>query len=182
MNIRNNMDQGLRTKIIKCIDLLDDEFKTLNFTIDPYQVRERLIYERDNKPDLKKEEYEQILNGEVVVGGLTHGDKKQIKIFLFFYEELDSNAYEILHLIGNIFHEIRHAWQIKNNLYQEENEISKLDGNLEFYFGLEAEKDAYQFQLEQMQKHANKILEIFNNNARVKEFTLKDEIMKFINS
>ncbi|MCC5803803.1 hypothetical protein [Rossellomorea vietnamensis] len=180
MNIRSNMDQGLRAKIIKCIDLLDNEYKSLGYTIDPYQNRERLIYERNYKPDLNEEEYEQILNGGIVVGGLTQGDKKKIKIFLFVYEDLQTNPKEILHLIGNIFHEIRHAWQIKNRLYQGEKEIGKIDGNLDIYFSLEAEKDAYRFQLEQMQKHANKILEIFNINKRVEGFTLKEEIMKFI--
>ncbi|PEL14304.1 hypothetical protein [Bacillus sp. AFS017336] len=182
MNIRSNLDQGLRAKIIRCIDLLDEEYKSLGFTIDPYQDRERLIYERDKKPDLTEEAYDQILKGDIVVGGLTLGDKKKIKIFLFFYEKLNSDPLEILNLIGNIFHEVRHAWQIKNSKFQGEKEIGKIDGNLDTYFSLEAEKDAYEFQLVQMQNHANKILEIFNNTARVEKYTLKEEIMKFINA
>jgi hypothetical protein len=181
LNIRNNINQALKLKFDKCIDLLDREYKSLNFTIDVYQDRERLEYERANKPDLKEEEYEQILNGEQTVGGLTVTKKRQIKIFLFHYGDL-TDVEEVLHLIGNVYHEIRHAYQITKNLYINDEEFSKLDGNLEYYFGQEAEKDAYKFQLEQMQKNANEVLSIFGINKWVQSYTLKDEIMKYFNA
>jgi len=174
------MNQGLRLKLIQCINLLEPEFRNLNFTIDPYENSERIEYERKSKPELKEEEYEQILNGQNTVGGLLFGSKKQIKLFIFNYKELDTNPNEILGLVGTLYHEIRHAWQHENNKFQDEEEINSIDGNLEMYFGGEAEKDAYKFQLIEMQKHANEILEIFGVNARVHNYTLKPEIMKFI--
>ncbi|MEJ1131252.1 hypothetical protein V9L20_27065 [Variovorax sp. CCNWLW225] len=181
MKIRNNINQKLKIRINKCIDLLDTEYKKLNFTIDPYISANRLEYERKNKPDLSEETYEQILNGSEVVSGITLGEKKRIKIFLFIYKNLETDANEVLGLIGNIYHEIRHGWQIEHKLFDDEIGITKIDGNLETYFGQVAEKDAYTFQLEQMQKNANKILEIFNINDRVQYYTLKEEIMDIIN-
>ncbi|MED3861276.1 hypothetical protein [Priestia megaterium] len=182
MKIRSNINGTLRIKIIQCIKLLDSEYQSLNFTIDPYPSRERLEYERTNNPDLTPEEYNQILNGEETIGGLLLKDKKKIKLFLFLYDDLDRNPSDILDLVGNIYHELRHAWQTKNNLFQNDDGISKVDGNLEFYFGQEAEKDAYQFQLSEMKKNANKILEIFKVPTRVQSYALKEHIMKFLTS
>ncbi|WP_423479069.1 hypothetical protein [Priestia megaterium] len=76
MKIRSNINGTLRIKIIQCIKLLDSEYQSLNFTIDPYPSRERLEYERTNNPDLTPEEYNQILNGEETIGGLLLKDKK----------------------------------------------------------------------------------------------------------
>lgn len=182
MKIRNNINQSLKLNIEKSIELLGREYKSLNFTIDFYRDRGRLEFERENKPDLKKETYEQILNGEKGISGLTLGSKKQIKIFLFNYGDLETNAYNIVSLIGNIYHEIRHAWQVENNLFQEEDEINTINGNIELYFSQNAEKDAFIFQLENMQKYVNVVLQIFNFKGRIEQYELKPEIMKYINS
>lgn len=51
-----------------------------------------------------------------------------------------------------MYHEIRHAWQFENNLFQDEKEIDTIDGDFESYLSLPYEKDAYRFQDENMKK------------------------------
>lgn len=82
LNIRQ-LNKSLEIKIKKCIALLGEEYMSLNFTIYFYETREKLQKERDNKPDLKREHYEQILNGEIETAGLTIWEEGKIKIFLY---------------------------------------------------------------------------------------------------
>lgn len=179
LNLRN-INKGLELKINKCIALLDEEYKSLNFTIHFYENKEKLLKERKNKPDMKEENYEQILAGQNEALGVTIGEKGIIKIFLFLLEDIKRNPSEVIELIGNIYHEIRHAWQVENKLFQDEEEISTLDGNLEAYYRLPSEKDAFQFQEKQMQKHGNKILEIFGWGDKTMKYELKPEIKNAI--
>lgn len=184
LNIRY-LNKSLEIKIKKCIALLGEEYMALNFTIYFYESRVKLQKERDNKPDLKKEQYEQILNGEIETAGLTIWEEGKIKIFLFLFQDLKKDPNEIINLIGNLYHEIRHAWQSEKNLYQDEKEVCTIDGNLESYLSLQSEKDAYRFQEEQMQEHGKEILGIFG--FRMKEsiefkYRLEDEIRKIIYS
>ncbi|WP_054708124.1 hypothetical protein [Bacillus sp. JCM 19041] len=180
--INLNSNKSLERKIRKCIALLDDEYKDLNFTINFYGKREKLQKERNIKPDLKEENYLQILAGKYMTTGLTIGEKGEIKIFLFHFGNLKKKPREVILLIGNIFHEIRHAWQFKNGLFQDENEITVIDENPKAYYRKPSEKDAYIFQEQQMKKHGGEILEIFGFLVEGYEFELNDEIKEAIYS
>lgn len=180
LSIRN-LKKRLEIKINKCIALLDEEYTSLNYTIYFYENREKLQKEQNNKPDMKTEQYIQILNGQIETAGVTIGEEGKIKIFLFLFSNIKRDLNEIISLIGNLYHEIRHAWQNENNLFQNEAEISTIDGNLESYLKLPSEKDAYRFQEEQMQKHGERILEIFGFNLKF-TYQLKAEIREVIYS
>ncbi|SFI40372.1 MULTISPECIES: hypothetical protein [unclassified Bacillus (in: firmicutes)] len=140
-------------KIKKCIALLGEEYMSFNFTIYFYETREKLQRERDNKPNLKREHYEQILNGEIETAGLTICEEGKIKIFLFLFQDLKRNPTEVINLIGNLYHEIRHAWQFENNLFQDE----------------------------KMKKHSEEILRIFGFQLKI-DYRLADEISNIIYS
>lgn len=176
-----NIHKGLGLKINKCLDLLEKEYKDLNYTIYFYEKPEKLEKERRNKPDLNEEQYNQILAGQNITAGITIGEKGIIKIFLFLYEDVKKNPKEVIDLIGNLYHEIRHAWQAENKMFEDEEEISILDGNLESYYSLPSEKDAYKFQEEQMKLHGKKILEIFGYSYEFK-YELNKEIRDIIYS
>ncbi|MCQ0952740.1 hypothetical protein L2I63_03180 [Bacillus cereus] len=181
-----NLNAGLKSKIKKCIALLDEEYQSLDFTIYFYEKAEKLEKEKGKNPDLKIEEYKQILQGEVPTAGITIGDQGKIKIFLFLFDDLKKNPNEVINLIGNLYHEIRHAWQFEKALFQDEEDIQTIDGNLETYYSLPSEKDAYKFQEEQMQKHWRRSLEIFGINTdgvrKDYEYKLLDEIREIIYS
>ncbi|MBU8716582.1 hypothetical protein [Bacillus subtilis] len=164
MKILKGIDQKLKLKINKCIALLGSEYTSLNFNIEPYETREKLEFERINCPDLTDESYEDILNGKRTIGGVTLKDKKRIKIFLYQYPNLHLPK-EVLDLVAIFYHELRHAWQIKNNMFQENDaKVISPNENFELYFGDEAEKDAYLFHEEQIRKHTDQIFKIFEFN------------------
>jgi len=164
VNIRNNFNPILRDKIRKCINLLDVEYKTLDYTIDFYVTRERLEKERKNKPDLDGKAYNQILNGKIETSAITLGQKKLIKIFLYMYDNSETNFEQCIKLIAKVYHEIRHAWQNANRRYENEPEILNVDANWEEYVRLPSEKVAYKFEEQQMNNHMLKICEIFGSD------------------
>ncbi|MGF9975492.1 hypothetical protein [Viridibacillus arvi] len=180
INIRN-AKKGLELKIKKCLALLDEEYTALNYTIYFYENRGKFLKEQTGKADMQEKQYEQILNGKIEAAGITIGEKRIIKIFLFLFGDLKRDPKEILNVIATLFHEIRHAWQNENNLFQNEEEISTIDGNFESYLRLPSEKDAYRFQEAQMQEHAESILEIFGFNLKCK-YILNSEIRDVIYS
>ncbi|WP_336882269.1 hypothetical protein [Priestia koreensis] len=163
MNIRNNINPKLRNNIRKCINLLDVEYKTLDYTIDFYTTRKRLEKEQKNKPDLDNEAYNQIFNGKFKTSAITIGENKTIKIFLFMYRNPETDFEQCVNLIAKVYHEIRHAWQNVNHLYEDEPEILDVDANWEEYVGLPSEKDAYKFEEQQINKHMLKICDIFSS-------------------
>ncbi|GEM_PF-2447739 len=180
-----NLNKSLEFKVSKCIALLDDEYRALDFTIDFYKNRERLKQEQKNNPEMSEEQYKQILSGENSTSGITISDLKKIKIFLFLYDKkIETKPSEIILLIGNIYHELRHAWQATNNLYTDEPEISTIDGSFEDYLRLPSEKDAYIFQEEQLDKYQRKILENFGYtvNGEIPPFRLLDYIREIVYS
>lgn len=187
MKLTSNIPQTLWIKINKSIMLLDKEYRELDFKINFYPERGKLEYERENKPDLLEKYYEDILFGDTIIGGLTCENKKEIKIFLFQYEklEVDVDPREVTLLIGKVFHEIRHAWQIKKNLYQNEPTITNLDENIKTYLNLPSEKDAYLFEKEQMTKHLSDILRIFDvelPSGKAMRYEMDKEILRIITS
>lgn len=133
---------------------------------------------------MEPEYYDQIINGYIETAGIILIGKGKIKIFLFMFDDLEKNIEEVLELIGNLYHEIRHAWQYENKVFQGEEEFSTNDGNFESYIQLPSEKDAYLFQEEQLKRYWRKILEIFyykvDKNIEIK-YELKPEITKAIN-
>jgi hypothetical protein len=163
VKIRNNISTRLREKIRKCINLLNVEYKTLDFTIDFYATRERLEKERKNKPDLDDIAYNQILNGKLETSAITLGEKKLIKIFLFMYDNPETDFDQYIKVIAKVYHEIRHAWQSAKHRYENEPEILDVDANWEEYVRLPSEKDAYKFEEQQMNNHMLKICEIFGS-------------------
>lgn len=173
--------KGLSTKISKCIALLSAEFTSLNYTIYFYESREKFEKEHIEKPEMKDEQYTQILNGVIETSGVTIGEKGKIKIFLFLFDDVKKDPNEVIKLIGNIYHEIRHAWQNEKGLFKDEEELYTIDGNLEEYYSLPSEKDAYRFQEEKMQTYGNEILKIFGFNFGI-HYQLKPEIKKVIDS
>lgn len=175
LTIRNLNNKFLEIKIKQCIGFLENEYKALNYTITFYEKRGDLTKERKENPNLKEENYEQILSGKTEAAGVTIGDKKEIKIFLFLFNDLKKDPNGVTELIGNLYHEIRHAWQVENNMFQDEEEISKIDGNLEAYLKLPSEIDAYKFQDKQMKKLAPRVLKIFGHQKGI-IYELKPEI------
>jgi len=181
LSIRN-LNKELEEKFRKCIALLGEEYSSLNYTIYFYENPEKLQVEQNTKPDMEPEQYMQILNGKTKTAGVTISDKEKIKIFLFQFGDINSNPKEVIDLIGNLYHEIRHAWQNENNLFQNEEKISTIDGNFESYLKLPSEKDAYRFQIEQLEKHGERIIEIFFGFKRKFTYQIKPEIKKAIYS
>lgn len=165
----------------KCINLLDVEYKTLDYTIDFYSTRERLQKEQNNKPDLEDNAYTQILNGKLETSGITLGDKKQIKIFLFMYENPEMDFIEFCKSLAKVYHEIRHAWQNTNNCFENEPEILDIDAGWEEYIRLPSEKDAYKFEEEQINIHMVKICEIFGSEKGL-TYTLRKSIRDLVYS
>jgi len=182
VNIRKkNINPSLKDKIRKCINLLDVEYKELDFTIDFYTTREQLEKERKNKPDLDEEAYNQIFNGKYKPSAITLGEKKIIKIFLFMYDNPETDLTEWSMLISKVYHEIRHAWQKTNHLYEDEPEILDIDANWEEYIRLPSEKDAYKFEERKMNEHMLKICEIFGTEQRF-EYILDKPIRDIVYS
>ena len=162
MNLSTRNIKGkLKIKIKKCIKLLGKEYTSLNYVIYFYDGKEKLQKEQFDKPNMEVEQYDQIINGQTEIAGVTLGEKGIIKIFLFVFEDVEKRPEEVIHLVGNLYHEIRHAWQYENKLFKKEEEVLKIDGDTEAYFQLDSEKDAYKFQKELMKKHGNRILETF---------------------
>ncbi len=178
-----NLNKSLEYKVNKCIALLGDEYRSLDYTIDFYKNKQRLEQERKNNPEMNDEQYTQILSGKISTSGITIADKKKIKIFLFLFgKNLVGTPDEIIHFIGNIYHELRHARQATDHLYENEPEVITVDGSFEEYLKLPSEKDAYIFQEQQMDKHLSAILDIFGfkvNRGDV-PFKLKEDIRKII--
>ncbi|PYZ96628.1 hypothetical protein CR205_13060 [Alteribacter lacisalsi] len=181
MNIRNNISPMMREKIRKCINLLDSEYKTLDFTIDLYKTRKRLETEKRNKPDLEDLAYNQILQGEFETSAIIVGERKLIKVFLFMYDNPETDFAEFIKLIAKVYHELRHAWQYANHLYKNEPQILNVDLNWEEYVRLPSEKDAYKFEVQQMNKHMPKIVKIFGSEVGC-IYTLKKPIRDIVYS
>lgn len=181
MNIRNNISTRLRDKIRKCINLLDVEYKTLDYTIDFYVTRERLEKERKYKPDLDDKAYNQALNGKLETSAITLGEKKLIKIFLFKYDNPEIDFDQFIKVIAKVYHEIRHAWQNVNHRYENELEILNVDANWEEYLRSPSEKDAYKFEEQQMNNHMLKICEIFGSKKGF-NYTLHKSIREIVYS
>lgn len=175
-----NIKNGLKKKIEKCILLLGEEYTSLKFTIYYYPNKEKLQNEQFNKPDMKEENYRQILYGYNEISGITIGEQGKIKIFLFMYKNIEKDPEEIILLIANLYHEIRHAWQYENKLFLGENEVLTIDDNKELYYSLPSEKDAYKFQEKEMQKYSKKILGIFGIHDIYFEYRLKKEIRDIV--
>ena len=174
MNLSTRNIKGkLKIRIKKCIELLGKEYTSLNYVIYFYADKEKLQKEQFDNPDMKVGQYDQIVNGQTEIAGVTLAEKGIIKIFLFVFDDLEKTPEEVIHLVGNLYHEIRHAWQYENDLFKKEDEVLKIDGDTEAYFRLDSEKDAYKFQEEQMKKHGNRILEIFGFSNSNIEFNKK---------
>jgi ABC-type bacteriocin/lantibiotic exporter with double-glycine peptidase domain len=113
-----------------------------------------------NNPDMGIKDYNYILyNVSYQPPGVCLHEKKLIKLFPF-NNDPSNPAMQKLHSVGNTFHELRHAWQQINGLYIEEAE-QKLDSeNIEDYLKRPSERDAYEFQEQQMNKNHIKISKI----------------------
>lgn len=181
MNIRNNLKPKFQTKIRKCINLLDVQYKTLDYTLDFYSTKERLEKEQARKPDLHEKVYSQVLYGESQIAGITLGESKSIKIFLFMYDKPETNFEEFVKLIAKVYHEIRHAWQHQNQLYQNEPSMLNIDASLQEYFSLPSEKDAYAFEEQQINRHMLNICKVYGSEKGIK-YTLKKSIRDIVYS
>jgi hypothetical protein len=175
-----NIPHKLVGQIRRCIELLGEEYTSLDYTIEIYQERERLEYERRNKPVLEEEQYEQILNGEEKPIGQTIPTKKVIRLYTFNLDDIENEDKRKVELIANLFHEIRHAWQYTNGLFLDEKEVNVIDNNRKTYFSLSSEKDAYLFQVEQMNKHKYAIFKIMKMKQIFVKYELKKEIQDLI--
>lgn len=183
LKIRNVNKKGLERRIKKCIQLLDDEHKNIDFTINFYSNPKILKRELETNPVVNQNHIEQILSGETVTAGYILPEQNEIKIFLFHFRNLKRNNNEIINLVGNIYHEIRHAWQYSNNLYLDERKVETIDGNEEDYLRQPSEKDAFKFQDQMMKKYAPKILEIFDISPPADyKYSMQDWIKEIVYS
>ncbi|SFE91933.1 hypothetical protein SAMN05428981_11056 [Bacillus sp. OV194] len=184
MNIRTNVNHKLRQQIFECIQLLGEDYSNLPYIIDIYTNRERLEYERKNKPVITEVEYDQILNGSHHPPGQTISEKNVIRLYLFNLDDINNENLYKIEIIANVFHEVRHTWQQTHHLYMDEPELQSIDDNIddnkEAYFNLPSEKDAYSFQEQQFDKHKLKISEIMNMTSYIKKYELKDDIKQLI--
>ncbi|KUP30295.1 hypothetical protein AU385_17940 [Bacillus halotolerans] len=177
MNYKGKINTEFLLKLNECINFLPDDHNNLNWTIVFYDQQNFINDHKDNKV-YSKEHYNKILDKNSLASGSTVSEIKEIHLFLFKYEFTPA---DLIKLIGNIYHEIRHAWQYSNNIYEIENEISPYE-DFEAYIKQPWEQDAYKFQLKYMRVHYNKILEIFNlKNYVVPVYNFHEDIMKFIN-
>ena len=111
MKVKSYIPGKLFIQLVRCIELLGNEYKTLNFTLDVYLNRDKLEAEIIKRPVINDEVYKQILNGKVQPPGLIIPDKKLIKFFLFNLDDIENENQRKLELVANLFHEMRHAWQ-----------------------------------------------------------------------
>ncbi|PHI49698.1 hypothetical protein B9T64_06875 [Bacillus halotolerans] len=174
MIISEKINTSLYKKIEKCIKLLPSsilkecsDFKIVFFT--RKEIEDKLKIDPTNK------DYEYILSGNGP-GGSVDKDTKEIRIYLT-YNDIENNIMDTVNFIGNLFHEIRHAWQVNKNKYQDEQVINPYDDYIA-YLNQPSEVDAYTFQLLQMRRQLGKILKIFNYNVpTLPPYNLKDDIM-----
>ncbi len=170
MIVRYTNPSRIRDQLIKCINLLGGEYSELDYTIDVYKTKARLLKERDEAPDLLPEQYNQVLYGEVLPPGLTDEIRRTIKIF-YFNLSPDSPQRD-LDLVFNLFHEIRHAWQNTNGLYTDEEGQLNIDSSWDEYKNSPSEKDANEFAISKAMEHKEQIKKIFRLPAKL-DYNLK---------
>ncbi|MDZ5669136.1 MULTISPECIES: hypothetical protein [Bacillus subtilis group] len=178
MKISGNINTSLYKKTEKCIELLPSSI--LNTCSDfkiVFYTREELegILKNDAT---NKEDYEYILTEGNEPGGSVDKEAKEIRIYLT-YDNIENNPMDTVNFIGNLYHEIRHAWQVNKNKYQDDIIIKPYE-DLFGYLKQPCEVDAYNFQLIHMRKQINNILKIFNYNLHAPAYNLKDHIMEAI--
>jgi hypothetical protein len=173
--VKTGISNKLRNQLISCIELLDKEFTSLDFSIIVYETRESLERERHKKPSLPDDFYHQILNGVKKPVGLTIADQNLIHLYKFNNTYQNKN-HEKLELVANLFHEIRHAWQHVNGKFKDEEEIRDIDNNKKKYFQLPSEQDAYQFQADMVNTHRDSIIRIMEMNQGFGIYSIKKEI------
>jgi hypothetical protein len=142
------------------------------YTVDIYLDRNKLEYERINKPIFLDERYQYILDSDEIIGQ-TLSEKRLIQLYLFKLNSMDENKRKI-EIVANLFHEVRHAWQNKNKLYTNEAQTEDIGKD---YFILPSERDAYLFQAEMMNRYNYSISKIMEMPAGFMNFSLKPEIL-----
>ncbi|MEC1943165.1 hypothetical protein GXB79_06710 [Bacillus velezensis] len=177
MILSKNINSMLYKKTEKCIKLLPSsilnacsDFKIVFFT--KKELEERFKNDPTNK------DYEYILTEGNEPGGSVDKSTKEIRIYLT-YDNIEGNPMDTVNFIGNLYHEIRHAWQVNKNKYQEDTIIKPYD-DLIGYLKQPCEVDAYTFQLIHMRKQINNILKIFNHNLQAPSYNLKEHFMEAI--
>lgn len=175
MFVKTGITNKLRNQIINCIELLDQEYTSLNFSIVVYESREQLKFDMRKKHILPNDFYSQILYGDKKPVGLTIPNQKLIHLYKFNNIYKNKNQ-EKLELIAALYHEIRHAWQHVNEKFLDEEEIGDIDTNKDLYFNLESEKDAYQFQADMVNKHKESITMIMEITQSILIYKIKKEI------
>jgi len=161
---------------MRCIDLLDEEYTSLIYTIVIYLDREKLEYERINKPIFDDDRYQHILNNDEIIGQ-NISDKRLIHLYLFNLDNMGDKNKRKLEIVANLFHEIRHAWQCKNGLFPDEEQINDIKTNKETYLNQDSERDAYLFQKEIINKHKCSIAEIMEISGIIQDCTFKPGIL-----
>lgn len=139
-----------RGELRKCIELLGTEYTSLPYRVYVYRDIEEVREEMLNNPDMELQDYNYVLNNvSYQPPGVCVHEKKVIKLFPF---NIDPSVpgMQKLHSVGNAFHELRHAWQQINGLYLEEKKQILDSENIKDYLTRPSERDAYEFQEQQM--------------------------------
>lgn len=158
IRVRCSNPPGLKHKVEQCIKLLDEEYQSLDYSVDIYKERSRLEYEQKKNPDMDAENYNQILTGgKFTPVGITLSNSKKIKLFLF---NLEGEEYPDYKLMFYLYHELRHAWQNVNGLYIEEPIYGNLEENDSDYKASQAEADANSFAQYEINKNKESIKKI----------------------
>lgn len=160
MIVNHTNPSHVRGRFLRCIDLLDEEHKTLDYTVQFYKNEERLKKEMIEAPDLSPEEYDQIFHGKVRPPAIAIQESRTIKIFYFNFT--DEKYRKEIDLAFFLFHEIRHAWQNSKGLYLDEPAQGKIDDNMEDYKNSPAEKDANEFARDKINENKNELKKIFD--------------------
>lgn len=174
----SNLPSGLlKTQLERCIYLLGEEYSKIDYTIKFFSKKREFVEEKRNNP---AKTYVDKLGEGRTVAGITIADTREIIILLYQFDEPMVNKGEMINLIATIFHEMRHAWQFDKMAPEKLLDKDSSIFSLENYFEEEYEKDAYLFQLKQMNKHMAAIKRICNIKQNI-HYELKEEIMTAIN-
>jgi hypothetical protein len=162
--IKNKAKKIISTEEIeKCIDLLHEDYKTLNPTIRVFKNKIAMI------PELLKIKSECFDDYKYIMSGNTHAqynsNSNLIDIFIFnhlkrYKNKEERRKYLKLYIIFNLYHELRHSYQDKYKNFKFEKERKHYISYGNGYKSQWIERDANRFAVRMMEKHRENINEI----------------------
>ncbi|MCY8600334.1 hypothetical protein MOD33_06045 [Bacillus spizizenii] len=179
LKYKGKINLELFKAVKECINFLAGDIRMLDWTL-VFYIKEDFLKEQASGDSYSSEDIKYILDkNSRAPGGATIEKDKEIHLFMFRYD-FREDVTDLIHLIGNIYHELRHAWQYEHSVYEKVDEI-KPDDDFEAYVKQPWETDAYLFQLNQMREHFDKILDILHlGQFKGIPYNYDDDLMNYL--